>query len=643
MHKDFTINGTLSGTTSGSVQFSTNAKTISGTGSVTTGAPCIFNAGASTTIAAGVAISKGSYFRVATGVTVTNNGSITSTNNTLDLVGTGTWINAASTSTLSVTAAMTGTGTLDASAADNTVIYAGAGSYTIKTPSASTYHNLTLQGGGTKTAAADLTINGRLSVEASTTLATGTQTITLTSNAAGTASIGNSSGTITGTNWIVQRYIGASTTNWNDLSTPINGNLMSDWDVELKMSLCGGCPDGLAGGWYSVYSWDETAVQDWAAVQSCCGALPVTRGYELWLGTSASALSATTMDSRGTPNFGNQVALLAGAGAGYWSLIGNPYASAISWPLIYDDASTTNLTNFFQVYDEGLSDYAVYDGGTPGSSTGQLFGSGGIMAAHQGFWVENANGTAPALTFKESHKSTTPRPLVRETFPTDILRMRLYSDGRKNACESVIKIQDDASEYFDATTDFSYRKSRDTLTPSLTPVTADNRKVRIKAVPVQPTLSVPVTATFGIAGEYKIDFSGVNRIFKYTTIILEDTETGMFFPLTSDRTYSFTQKVLSKERKFILHFSNGRQVDNLSTIENAVRVYAVEEGVTIDFNFDEGTNTTISICTTLGQNVLTRNVNAEKESITLPLRKNNQLYFVKITTAAGTTVKKIFH
>lgn len=507
---------------------------------------------------------------------------------------------------------------------------AGSGSITC-----SSTGTITMSNAAGVTTSSAMTISGTITVSAGT-FTTGATTITLTSTAGNTGRIGNSAGSISGSDWRAQRFIPASTVNWDDISTPISGNTLSDWDNELYMSIASGCPDGTAGGWYSVYQF-AAATQSFVPITTCSPALSTAGGYEIWLGTTISTLSATTMDSRGTPNVGDQAASLA-SGSGNWSLIGNPYASGIDWALVFADAS--GLSNFFQIFDESINDYAVYD--PSGGSTGQLASSGGIMSSTQGFWVQNS-GASPSLTFKESHKSATNRPLVREanSLPHNMLKMRLYSHTMKNAGESVIKINDDGMESFNLSTDVSFMRSRDTLTPSLTPVTTDGIKTRIKTIPQKSSLSIPLAVQVYIPGNYFIDFNGINTVFKYNCISLEDKETGATIPLTSEKTYSFSQPDISKERTFILHLKNS--CNEQTPFANTVRVYAVQEGVALNFNFEELTSAKISVYNVLGENIVNQNVRTEKEVITIPLSGASQIYFVKVTTLSGTTTYKVFH
>ncbi|MBI3500585.1 MAG: T9SS type A sorting domain-containing protein [Bacteroidetes bacterium] len=512
----------------------------------------------------------------------------------------------------------------------STLTYNGAAAQTISgagSITCSTAGTITINNAAGVTTSSAMTIDGTITVSAGT-FNTGATTITLPSDAAHTGRIGNSAGTIVGSDWRQQRFIASASANWDDFSTPINGNNLGDWDNELYLSIASGCPDGTAAGFKSVYYFDA-ATQAWVAVTTCAPALPATRGYELWLGSDMSNYNPAvlgTVDSRGTPNFGNKAATLA-SGVGNWTLIGNPYASGIDWALVFADAS--GLSNFFQIYDQSINNYVT----TP---------NGGIICSTQGFWVQNSGG-APSLTFKESHKTATNVSFVRQSMyaTNDMLKMKLYTLDKKNASELIVKINNEGTDYFNAAQDASYRRSKDTISPGLTAVTSDGIKTMYKTVPKKTSLSVPLSAQVYVPGTYYIDFNGINTVFGYNCISLEDKETGVIVKLTSDKTYSFTQSDISKEHLFVLHFEN--VCTDQTPFANTVRVYSVEDGAAVNFNFDEATSAQISVYNLLGENVANENVKTEKEIVTIPLAAKNQVYIVRVTTSNGTTAYKIFY
>ena len=206
---DITVNGTYSGGTKQLILNGANT-TIDGTGTISvTGANIDITTGNKTIASTAVLSITAGIVNVAAGITITNNGSINITSN---LAGTATtvWTNS-NNSTLKVGGILLTTvgSTLNASATGNTVEYNGAGAQTIKTPSSSTYYNLTLSGGNTKTApAGNLNITGNF-----------TNGVTFAANG----------GTITFNGTTAQTIGGASTTTFNNLTVnnTVSGNAIT--------------------------------------------------------------------------------------------------------------------------------------------------------------------------------------------------------------------------------------------------------------------------------------------------------------------------------------------------------------------------------------------------------------------------------
>jgi len=199
---DVTINGFYIGGTFPLVFDGANA-TIDGVGRI------ILNSGVDVDISNGnktiastavLQITSGD-LDIAAGITVTNNGSISVTEDILDQA-TSVWTNSTS-STLIGGAAVLANGTLNASATGNTVEYNATAAQTIKNPSSSTYYNLTLSGSGTKTAPASLDINGDLTISGTAELDISANTADLTiagdySNSGGTFTEGTQTVTFDG-------------------------------------------------------------------------------------------------------------------------------------------------------------------------------------------------------------------------------------------------------------------------------------------------------------------------------------------------------------------------------------------------------------------------------------------------------------
>lgn len=164
------INGTLDMSANGDLFLDGGILDISGTGSITNsgGASVLSVESGNKEITSGSNLTVAIDFDINGAYTITNNGTIELQ---ADLTGTSsssTWTQGSG-STLKIGGALLTTGTLNASASGNIVNYNGSGAQTIKTPSSS-YYDLTVSTGGTKTLAATIDVDNDLTISTGTTL-----------------------------------------------------------------------------------------------------------------------------------------------------------------------------------------------------------------------------------------------------------------------------------------------------------------------------------------------------------------------------------------------------------------------------------------------------------------------------------------
>lgn len=148
-------NFTVSGSVSGAIYpfFYSNTGVFSSSSSFSNTGDWYFISG-TLTIAAGTTISKTNYFKLSSGANVINLGTVDLYGGSLTLNGTSNWTNSTN-SILNIARNLTGTGTLIASANGNTINYKGSQVYTVI---GTTYYNLSLDGGSTKVATANIQV-----------------------------------------------------------------------------------------------------------------------------------------------------------------------------------------------------------------------------------------------------------------------------------------------------------------------------------------------------------------------------------------------------------------------------------------------------------------------------------------------------
>lgn len=488
-----------------------------------------------------------------------------------------------------------------------------------------------------------ITIDGEIAVNLGT-FSTGTTPITLASAAGVTGVLGYCEGTVAGTNWVMQRYIAASDTGWQDMASPRSGDDISTWDASLYLSMSNACPDGTADGWQSVYSYNPS-IQDFVAVTDCNESLSPGKGLEFWLATSLTSFDGATITSAGTPNQGTYNVTI-GSNAGDIALIGNPYQCPIDWGVMMFDNETV-VTNGFMIYDETIYNYAVWDGDNL-TGTGKLASSDGYIPPWQGFWVTNTTASSDFL-FNEYDKASSDNEIFllpkKQPDEKDLLKIKIHSASMPNAGESIIKFTPQSLDAYDTKGDFKFMPAKERRSPNIYVLSADDKKLTLASYPYDsPSKDIILVATVSVAGDYLLDIKNVNLLSAYKYVSLQDMETGHTEVLKGDYTYRFKQEKVNKEHKFVLHFGKTlTDINSYSPGSTNVNVVADAVGVNAYFNFDKPTVTEIRVSNMLGDEVLRKTVNVAEETVPLAIPQGNNIYLIQFSTSEGIVTKKIFY
>jgi hypothetical protein len=384
---------------------------------------------------------------------VTLNGNRTVTTLTLS---SGSILSIAS-NTLTINGAVSGSGTLSGSSTSDLTIGGTAGTIAF-TSGARTVRNLTIGSGSNSSmslgSALDIAPLGSITFNASGTksLTTNGNTLTLKSNATGTAYIGNTnSATITGS-ITVERFISSVARRWRFLATPFSNTTFDDWKQEIFITGAGGSTNGFdatLSNQPSVFWYNESTVgninQGWVALTNSTSSLtnqPIIagRGYRLFIRgdrsdlgrltgtvTSQNEVTLNLTGSMHTGNFSMPVSFTSSGdiNADGWCLVGNPYPCPYDWNAFYDaGANRTNIDPRIWVLDGTNNNYLTYDAS---ENLGGL--TGGIIPSGASFWVKTT-GASPSLTFTEQHKVANNNPVsMFKTVASDELFVRFRRDS----------------------------------------------------------------------------------------------------------------------------------------------------------------------------------------------------------------------
>lgn len=353
-------------------------------------------------------------------------------------------------------------------------------------------------------------------------------------------------------NITLQRFAPGPLTGWALLGTPIQGATIASWTDDFATSGFPGSTDPTLP-FISIYDYTETAPglfddpASYIPATNTSNSLTVGKGKWVYLGTGQVNTSSIVIDVTGQPQIGNFNFNLSYTNTGNplddgFNLIANPYPSALDW--LSPAWIKTNVNNAIYMFQADNGQYASF---VNGISTN---GGTRFIASSQGFYVQ-ANGAAPVLTATENVKSVSSAVLIKEEEIKNLLRLQLAGDGKKD--EAVVYFDKDAAAGFDGKYDAAKFRSMNTLNPSISSI-VNSKEVSINGIPfTAKTIHIPLKVSVSVAGNYSIEWSGLNTFATNACFTLEDTETGNVINLKTNQNYYFNLNAENNSARFILH------------------------------------------------------------------------------------------
>jgi hypothetical protein len=486
--------------------------------------------------------------------------------------------------TLTINGAVSGAGTITGGTSSNLTIGGSAGTIQFTSGSNNNYlRNLTLNASSSLTIGNALNITGGatpgvVTVASGATLTTGNNLV-LKSDASGTASIGNSAGTISG-NVTVERFIPRRRA-FRFLASPVTtSNFISgSWQQATHIT---GSLTGLNGfdqsnsGTASLFTYNASS-EAWTAIPNTNSTnLNIGTGYRMLIrgdrninlntttpqDSAALVLSATGSVVTGDVIFGagsvssspaGIPALNAAIGSGNnnstigWSLIGNPYASAVNWASVTkSNVSTTFAT--WNVNNAGRGNY-VYHSGSVGTGNG----ASNIINSGQSIFVQTTESN-PSITFTEASKVTSTPPSHFKKSLSDVLNIDIFIGDRAYDALTVM---------FDANTSNNYdvQDFIKLVNPEINfySYLADGTKLAMnsmKEITSETIVPLGLNGVFN-GGSYELKFSNQNT-FNNSEVYLKDKFINKTYDLKSINNLTFNVTADSNsfgENRFELIFS----------------------------------------------------------------------------------------
>ena len=514
---------------------------------------------------------------------------------------------------------------------------------------------LTISGTGS------LTINPNFTLTIAGTADFGGKLVTVKSDATGSGSIGQITGTLNNaSNVNVERFIPSSTRRYRFLSSPVS-NTAADWRGEIFITGGGVSSEYLSVGlsniksngldWTlsgapSMFGYTETLNSGdlntrWEAITNAnTTSLIAGKGYRVFvrgdrsdagvLDNSVSTQSAVTIISSGTVNAGTITLPATNNGSTSddgWNLVGNPYPSTIDW----NAASGWTKTNVFgtiYIYNPSINTYGSWDGGTATNSVTQYISSG------QAFFVRT-NGT-PTLTCTEAVKTSTTGAAIFKTDPENTLRISLAKDAT-NSDETVIRFMEGKQNEFSDNDDV-----RKMINPEVN--ISSNfgldqyASVNYLAPKDLKNKVVPISAWVDVNGSYQLKFKGVESFIATPYVMLKDKYLNKWVDLRTNAFYQFditNDKQSKDDNRFEVIFtdkSSGLNESN-ALLNAQLSVYPNPATDVLNVSLTNGTAIeNVSVYNVSG--MLVNNIKLNGTQIDIS-QLNNGVYMVEVKTANG--------
>ncbi len=376
--------------------------------------------------------------------------------------------------------------------------------------------------------------------------------LTLISNASKTARLGivGASGSFSG-NMIIQKHVSGRTKAWHDLSSPVQGTTIYDWDDEMYMSGLGcDCPagitgtDGSAGSFKSVYTYNEPT-STYAYITNSLTVLNPGTGYGVYLSDNMNNWNAKIFDSRGVPSFNTKIINLsysagAGANAGL-NLVGNPFASAIDYSLV----NKTNTDGHAYGYDNGVwTDY----------------GTNAILTSHQGFWAY-ATSSGASISVPENSKSSVTATSFHRLAPNYDIKLMYTNSSVEYFNEAKVNIEENTTEKWDIGIDAVYFNSPEAEASTISFNTGDRKLLTNAVNDKQNNVTLPIELFSPKTGLYYIQPSVLN-IGEYKFIWIENIKTGERFDL--NKSVPINVDKTGENNDFVLRLSKNQESSSIS-------------------------------------------------------------------------------
>lgn len=425
------------------------------------------------------------------------------------------------------------------------------------------------------------TVKGILTITAGTLASGGNLTVDLNSGAIA----GTGSGAISGNLTVIKT---PSYSKYHMLSSPLGGATAAELNDDVPI------------GTNKLYYYNETIADTnkqvgWTAISSTSATLNTMQGYALNFSSAVPVDITGTYSHTTAPSDVTLTNTISGKEeADGWSLVGNPFPSAIDW-----DAATgwtkTNLADAIYFWDPINHRYATYIAGA-GTNGGTRY-----IPSMQGFWVKvSATGGTGTLGMNNDVRVTSTNPsLWKVAGSSNTLKLKASSGSHSD--ETIIRFRYDASKSFDNYVD-GYKMINGGSTPSLSSVLGTD-DYSINSLPFQTEdITIPLKLQAAFTGTYTFTAEGTGGLEGVDSVILDDRVLGIRKNLSLEASYTTDVVKGDVVGRFYIHFVKTPVITSSTGIKQH-SVIVTSSGKRIDIKVEDASSKTasIAVCNTLGQ------------------------------------------
>ncbi len=356
----------------------------------------------------------------------------------------------------------------------------------------------------------------------------------------------------------------------------------------------------------------------------------------------------TTFDVNGNLNTGNisRPITFTSSGANTdpdgFHLLGNPYPSSLSWNSFYA-ANSASIINSLYLWDPVTNNYATFNGTTWQNNLGA--GSNDKIAHSQGFFVK-ANNTIinpTNVNFTDAMRSTT---YANNFFSNPVSTLRLKVENGGLSDETVIYLDDNASNNYDENIDASKLIPTFVSSPSLYSISDDNHNMAINVMKnFSLNTIIPLGVIAGEAGRVTISAADLSALDLFTEIYLEDALTGKIINLKDQSSYSVDLSKGNAGSRFFLRFSkDNTAAPALSASQNGgFNIYGADNRVFVNIPAEIKGDVRIEVMNVLGQEMAFMNASNASglKEISVPNAVAGN-YLVKVVNGGKVYTQKLY-